>query len=455
MRKASFALTAVCLCLLSCKDAATAEKKEQAVGNPGQDWPCFLGPTHNGVSSEKGIITPWPAQGLRVVWYKEIGTGYSAPSVSGDRLFLFDRKKDHARLTAMDRKTGENLWTFEYPTDYEDRYGYNNGPRCCPVVDGERVYTYGPEGMLCCIDANSGKEVWKVDTIHDFKVRQNFFGVASTPLVEGDVLIAQVGGCEGEDEDRPNGSGIVAFDKLTGKIKYRLGDELASYSSPVVATIAGRRWCFVLARGGLIGFDPTSGKQDFHFPWRCPDYESVNAANPVVADDKVFISEGYGPGSALLKVKPGGCEVIWTDKQHREKSMKAHWTTPILHDGYLFGDSGRNTPDANLRCIELATGKVMWVADDLGHSSLLMVDGHLICLTEKGRLRLLKVNHEKYDEVSRMYVKEPDKDGWSDARGKPLLEGPCWAAPALAHGLLYLRGKNNLVCLELTAPKKN
>src|SRR5262249_34535762 len=144
----------------------------------------------------KGITAPWP-DNLRVVWEKRTGTGYGMPAVSRGRLFLFDRVRDRARLTAFKSETGEVLWTFDYPTDYQDLYNYNNGPRCCPVVDGDRVYVYGAEGMLHCVRALDGKAVWKVDTRADFGVVQNFFGVGSTPVVEGDLLLVQVGGSPG------------------------------------------------------------------------------------------------------------------------------------------------------------------------------------------------------------------------------------------------------------------
>src|SRR5262249_12666222 len=146
----------------------------------------------------------------------------------------------------------------------------------------------------------------------------------------------------------------VAFDKLTGKVKYRITDELASYASPVIATIAGRRWGFQFARGGLVGFEPRTGQVDFHYPWRARIIESVNGANPVVVGDRVFISETYGPGSSLLKVRPGGYEVLWNDAdKRRDKSMQCHWSTPIYHEGYLYGCSGRHANNAELRCIEL------------------------------------------------------------------------------------------------------
>jgi outer membrane protein assembly factor BamB len=380
----------------------------------------------------------------------QVGIGYGMPAISRGRLFQFDRHGGRARLTCLKSEDAEPLWRFEYPTAYQDYYGYNNGPRCCPVVDGERVYILGAEGMLHCLRVQDGRVIWKIDTSSRFGVVQNFFGVASAPVIEGDLLILQVGGSAPGSPSFPsldqkgNGSGVVALDKFTGKVRYQATDGLASYAGPVLATVGGRRWCFVFARGGLIGMDPRTGSVDFHFPWRARILESVNASNPVVAGDRVFISETYGPGSALLKVKPNGYDLVWSDADKgRYKSMQCHWNTPIYRAGYLYGSSGRHTNNAELRCIELATGKVMWSRPGMTRTSLLYVDGHFICLAEDGILYLLKVDPSKYEEISRLEV----------IRQERLLEYPCWAAPILSHGLLYLRGKDQLVCLEVI-PRK-
>ena len=191
----------------------------------GSDWPGFLGPLGNGTSTEKGILSPWPARGLHIVWQRPTALGYGMPSISRGRLFQFERQGDRARLLCLKSETGEFLWQFEYRTAYEDLYGYDNGPRCCPVVDDDRVYLFGPAGMLHALRVIDGKVLWKVDTRTAFGVVQNFFGVASTPVVEKDLLLVQVGGSpEGSDDVsfahlKGNGSGIVAFDKRTGQVR--------------------------------------------------------------------------------------------------------------------------------------------------------------------------------------------------------------------------------------------
>jgi outer membrane protein assembly factor BamB len=430
----------------------------------GIDWPSFLGPRRVSKSPETGILTVWPKDGPKIVWQRELEIGYGIGSISKGRFFQFDRDGDNARLVCLNAETGAEIWKFEYATDYEDLYGYDNGPRCSPVVDGDRVYIFGVEGMLHCLRVEDGTPIWKVDTTADFGVVQNFFGVGSTPVIEGGLLIAMVGGSPPDSQNVPpgqldrvdgNGSGIVAFDKMTGKVKYKITDELASYSSPLLATIDDRRWCFAFARGGLVGFEPAGGKVDFHYPWRDRSLESVNASTPVVVGNQVFISETYGPGSSLLEVRPGGSEVVWSDDPRtRQKAMQTHWNTPVYHQGYLYGSSGRHTENAELRCIEWKTGKVMWSEPGLTRTSLLYVDGHFVCLGEYGTLLLFKATPEKFDPVAEVtFESKSDTPPPLGFRAPLLLKYPCWAAPILSHGLLYVRGSDRLVCLELIPEK--
>jgi outer membrane protein assembly factor BamB len=428
-------------------------------GKAGSDWPIFLGPTQDSRSPEKGIITKWDESGPKLVWHKQLGTSYGAPTIAAGRLMQFDRFGDKSRLYCLNPETGKELWRTEFSTEYEDLYGYNNGPRCSPVIDGDRVYAYGVDGVLACCQSADGKLLWHKNLNKEFGVVQNFFGVGSTPVVEGDLLIVMVGGSPPEshkvapghlDRIEPNGSGIVAFDKLTGEVKYKIGDELASYASLKLATIGDRRWCFAFCRGGLLAFEPATGKIDFHYPWRDRQIESVNASMPVVVGDEVFISECYGVGGSLLKVLPGKYEVVWRDDERkRAKAMETHWMTPIHEGGHLFGSSGRHSENANLRCIEWKTGKVLWDQPGMARTSLLAIDGHFLCLGEFGQLWLMWLTPEKPELVASIDFADPDIGKKLLGQAAPVLAYPCWAAPIVSHGLLYLRGKDRLICLEL------
>lgn len=413
---------------------------------PGSDWPRFLGPTGDNVSTETGILTAWPREGLRKVWECKLGEGFGPPVVAAGRLYHADMYGPTNRVSCRNAETGELVWTFDYPTDYRDLYGYE-GTRCGPVIDGDRVYASGPEGKLHCLAAADGKELWKLDTKAKYRFHQNFFGVGGHPVVEGELLIIAVGGSPPGPRPidlrmaKPNGTALVALDKRTGAVKWEAGDELASYASPVVVAMNGRRLGLYFARGGLLGFDPQTGKTDFHFKWRARIEESVNAANPVVAGDTVLISECYELGSAALKLAPGKAAPVWTDKEkdRPDKSLMAHWNTPIHAGGYVYGSSGRHANEGDIRCVELATGDVKWVERRTARCTLLKVDDHFLSLGEQGELRLFKVNPRRYEEVAR----------WES----PDLDYPAWAPPVLSRGLLYVRGKDKLACYELIPQK--
>ena len=187
-----------------------AKPKPLPTGAVTHDWTSFLGPTHNGMSTETRLLHTWPKTGPKLVWEMKKGTAYSSPAISGDRLLFIHRVGKEERVECLHRETGERYWQFSYPTEFEDRYGYNNGPRASPVIDGDRVYTYGAEGKLHCLKLETGQVYWKRDLRGEFRVPQDFFGVASTPLIEGDLLIVNVGA--------PGGPTVAAFDKKTGKL---------------------------------------------------------------------------------------------------------------------------------------------------------------------------------------------------------------------------------------------
>ncbi len=413
---------------------------------PGVDWADFLGPQRNGKSPETGLRFDWSDRPPRIVWKHRIGEGYGSGSVADGRFFHFDRDEDQARLTALHAETGEILWRRTYATDYVDIYGFDGGPRSSPVIDGDRVYIYGVEGILHCLNAMTGEVIWKVDTGQRYGVIQNFFGVGSTPLIHNDLLIAMIGGSPEDSQDIPlgqlgrvvpNGCGIVAFDKLTGEERYRTIDDLASYSSPVVADIGGRTVGLALCRSGLYAFVPDSGEVQWDVPFRATKFESVNASTPVVFGSRILITESYGIGAAVLDVADGQPKFVWADERLRDAALACHWNTPIVHDGLAWASHGERMPTAELRCVDLADGTVRWTEPGLTRSSLTLAIGHLICLGENGRLLALRPDAERFSitgEVDREHLR---------------LTGPCWAAPLVSHGYLYARDKGQIVCLDI------
>ena len=387
----------------------------------GEDWPVFLGSRQDGTSLEAGFLKTWPRQGPVKLWTRSVGNSYSAPVTARGRLFVFHRVKDSEVLECLDAGSGKPIWTYKYPTRYEDRYGYNNGPRSAPAVDGDRVYAYGAEGKLTCLEFETGRLVWQRAANEEFRVPQGFFGAGTAPVVEGSLVLVNLGG--------PDGAGIVGFDKLSGKTVWKTSNDGASYSTPVVRVINGRRLGIFFTRDGLLALDVRTGAETHRFPFRSTTFESVNAASPVVVDDIVFLSATYNTGAVALKLEPTGLRTLWQSRT----AMQNHWATSIYYQNYLYGFDGRHEYGSNLRCIEFRTGKVKWTQEGLGRGSFIMADGHLITLGERGDLAIIEVNPEKYIEKSRV----------------PLLSYPCWTPPILSHGLLYLRNENTLLCLDL------
>ena len=428
----------------------------------GEDWGTFLGPAGSGASSLVGIASPWGAAGPRVVWHAAMGEGYCAPAVAGGRAFLFDRVENRLRLRAVEAETGRPLWEAGRDVAYSDSFGYDGGPRAQPVVSGDRLLTFGPDGKLECRAIVDGSLLWEVDTSATYRVIQNFFGVGAAALVVGPqavgaeertLVVVQVGGSrEGASPAAPErldlvkgfDSGLVAFDLATGAEVWRATNQLASYSVPVLATIGGRPLILAWMRDDLVAVEPATGKLLDRFRWRSDELFSVVAASPVVSGDQILLSECYGPGSVLLEVEKESFSELRRDRPgaRPRQALKTHWNTPVLQDGYVYGSSGRNAGDAQLVCVNWNTGVVGWSEGGLGRASITLVDGHLLVLGEYGDLVLARATAEKYEELSR--VRPVDA-----ASGRELLVAPCWAAPVIARGLLFVRGNGRVVCLDL------
>jgi outer membrane protein assembly factor BamB len=385
------------------------------------DWPQFLGPSRNGVC-DTALPGQWPKEGPPLRWQKKVGSGFSGPAVSTGKLILFHRIDNKETIDCFDAQTGREVWTLGYPTAYRDDFGFDEGPRATPAIDESRVYTYGAEGMLHCIDFQTGKKLWNFNTKTELHASKGFFGIACSPLIEGKSLFLNVGG--------KDGAGVVAFDKITGKVLWKTSEDEASYSSPAVATLDGRRCALILTRGRLVGLEPSNGKLLFQFPFRPPINSSVTAAVPLIIGDKIFVSASYGTGAALLQIKDSSVKKIWES----DGAISAHYATPVYHKGFLYGIHGRVDPgyEPNLRCVEIESGKLVW-EQRLSAGTITLAGDELLILTERGELLRAPATSTGFKETARAQI----------------LPNQVRAHPALANGLFYARCKDKLVCVDL------
>ena len=430
-----------------------------APAQTGEDWPGFLGPRQDGTSTQTGIRTDWSAAKLKDQWTLELGEGYSIGSVADGHYFHFDVEIDlnsnqFARLRCVDLQTGKQKWQHRVRSSYKDLYGYDSGPRSSPLIHDGKVYIFGVDGWLRCIDQQDGSLIWEQNTSERFSVVQNFFGVSSCPIIAGDLLLVMIGGSPKDADPIPKGKlnlvkpdqcAIVAFNRNSGEIVYKTGNDLASYSSLRLARLHDTDVALAWMREKLICFRPADGEILFTFPWRSRILESVNASTPVVDGNQIFLGECYGPGGVLIEITakpdpegstPWNCEIVWSDKSKRDQSLAPHWNTPVLHDGYLYGCSGRHEAQAELKCVRMSDGEVMWSEPSLGRTSVTLCAGQLIVMSERGTLQLAKATPEKFDLVTQY-------------DGDIKFRAPCWAAPVVAQGKLIVRGKNKVVCFSV------
>ncbi len=392
------------------------------------DWPHFLGPTHDGVSAETGLLETWPKDGPPIAWEMQTGETFAAPSIVGGKLILFHRVKDEEVVECLEATSGRKVWRFAYPTQYVDRYGYNGGPRAAPTIAEGRVYTYGAEGTLHALDFETGKALWDRDIKKEFKVPDNFFGVGSAPVLEGDRLLIAAGGADG--------AGLLALAPSTGKLLWKASNQGASYATPYAATIRGKRRIVHFGKEGVVCVEAETGAVNWTYPFRSRTYESVNAAGPVVSGNLVFASASYRTGAVLLRVSEDGSGV---DEVWKNGVIGNHWATSIIEGKYIYGFHGRHESEAVLKCIEFETGREMWARAGLGRGSMIRADGRTIILGERGRLVLAELTST-----------EP-KILWF----KPYLRHPCWTAPVLTDGLLYIRNQTRLICLDIRSKDGN
>jgi len=394
-----------------------------ALGLQAADWPQYLGPNRDGVYPGEALTRAWPSDGPKVLWRKRnISAGMSGVVVAKGRAILFHEVNRYDTIECLDAKTGKTLWENNYASSFAAGYGSAAGPRATPAIVGDRVYTMGGQGIVVCTDFATGKTVWKVDTQKSYRASDGFFGMACSPLVEGNAVLLNIGG--------EAGAGIVALDKNSGKLLWKTLDDEASYSSPVMAKLHGKRRAVFFTRTGLAVVDPANGKIDFQNRWRARIQASVNAAAPLVVGELIFVTSSYNTGALVVNAAADGYKAAWSN----DTSLSSQYASVMHRGGFIYGTHGRADvpPVPALRCVELATGKVRWSVDDFGDCMMLLSGDRLLALMESGELVLGQATPAGWREISRAQVVG------SGARSQP----------ALADGRLYVRDRNQLVCLD-------
>lgn len=417
----SFAAALVALALLS--RLAVAE-----------EWTFVRGP-HGDGSSLETLPKTWPATGPKVLWRVPSAKGFSSFVVGGGRAFTLELRDVEGApqevLTARNSDTGAELWVqplgpvkFDGGGDSgtDDNKG-GDGPRSTPTLDGGRVYVTSGKLVLSCFDSKTGNVVWQHDLMKEFGGRNITWQNAASPLVEGNVVLVAGGG--------PSES-LLAFNAKDGKLVWKALDEVMTHATPTPATIAGQRQVIFFVKSGLVSVDPKTGRElwRFAFPWKVS-----TAASPIVAGDLVYCSAGYGVGAAACRVSKAGdtwkAEPVY--RFEGNKPLANHWSTPVLHDGHLYGMfQFKEYGSGPVKCVDIGTGAVKWEQPGFGPGHVIRVGNEVLALSDAGQLVLFAASPAGYQELARAKV----------------LDGKCWTTPVLSGGRVYARSTKEAVCLD-------
>ncbi len=380
-------------------------------------WPQWRGPGRAGISSETGLAASWPEGGPAELWRRPLGQGFSGIIVDAGRLYTQFGAGGDAFLGCFSAADGSEIWRVRTGSSFRDSYG--NGPRATPTLDKNVVYALSSSGDLLAASAVDGAIVWKLDLRESFGAKPPRWGLSGSPLVEGDLLIVNSGGGEGKS--------ILALDKKTGELRWSARDDRAGYAAPVALTAAGVRQILVFVGDKIVSLDPKDGRAFWELGWKT-DW-GVNASTPILLDDdRVFLSTGYDKGAIMLKLRKTedgvAAEELWRNREMRNK-----FSSSVLFGGMLYGfDEG------TLKCVDPADGATRWRQRGLGHGSLLVADGKLILLSDRGKLVLAAATPDAYMELGAVEA----------------FKTKTWTVPTLAGGRLYLRDEKEIIAFDIS-----
>lgn len=381
-------------------------------------WSDFRGPNRLGIYEESPILTQWPSGGLQRIWKQPVGGGWASFVIAHGLAYTIEQRRNDEVVAAYDIATGKEKWTDKWAARFDESMG-GEGPRATPVIDENRLYAIGAEGELRCLDALTGKLIWHQNILKEYGAQNITWAVSHSPLVVDGKLIVLPGG---------RGKSIVALDKMTGKFLWGTQDDEQSYTSPMVATIAGRRQLIIVSAQRAMGLTIEEGKLLWDLPW-VTEY-NINAAQPIITHpNRFFISAGYGHGAALVELTPDGdkfkTKTIWQNTK-----MKNKFNSSVLYQGNIYG-----LDEGILACINAETGEQKWKGGRYGYGQILLAGGHLVVISEQGELALVKATPDKHDEIAKF-----------DA-----ISGKTWAYPAISAGVVYVRNTREMAAFKIGA----
>ena len=389
------------------------------------DWPQLLGPTRDAVYAGPLLAEHWPNEGPPVVWKLDVGEGYSSPVLAEGLLIQCHRLDDQLHVECLDPSTGARHWTFKHEMNFRDGASFDHGPRPTPAIRDGKVFVHNSDGYLVCLELKSGAKIWSRHPKNEFKSSATWFGCAASPLLTDKCLILPVGGT--------NAGGIVAFALEDGHTLWHVTDEKATASTPVLANLDGKSQLILVTRAALHGMNPETGKKFWQLATRKQSSGNVYASSPVVFDDKIFLSGWYKLGAMLVRVTNNTPEKLW----HLDEALSTHYTCAIVRDGYAYGFHGHAWEQGgpSLRCIELATGKVMWAEPKLGSGTIVRAGDQFVILSDTGELQLASATPKEFKIKHRAQIVGRTTRSY----------------PAIADGFAYIKAPRQLVCVDLRA----
>ena len=390
----------------------TAEKLSPAARMVSTHWTSFRGPERDGHYRQQPVRTDW-GRALTPLWKQPVGGGYASFVIADGRAFTMEQRGVREVAAAYDVVTGRELWTTAWTALFQEN---GDGPRATPAWHDGRLYVLGGTGELRALDAATGRTLWRTDILADAGAGNLEFGMSASPLVVDNTVVVLPGG--------PNGQSVVAYDRQSGKRVWGALDDGASYSSPMLVTLADVRQILTFTATRLVGLSPENGKPLWEFPWK-----TVNqASQPLIAGpDRVFIS-GSDRDATMLQLAAGADGQLTVRELWRTNRMNNHFTSSVLHDGFIYG-----LDESILTCIDASNGELKWKGGRYGFGQTMLASGQLVVLTEQGELALVRADPKSHQEITRFAA----------------IEGKTYNHPAMSDGILLVRNNAEMAAFDL------